>query len=1241
MFRRLILRQLHGEEDTEASRALRITLWILLSAFPLLLLGLIALPQFSTRWLLLLVAIYSVCVPAFILNRRGYTRFASLFLIVGLWLVVTGAALTAGGIASFAALYFLMIVFVSGLLLGQRAAIVTALVCFLTALGLVVGEITGHLPGTAIPHTPLSRWIAITILLVIIMGLQYLSVRRVQDALRLSRQELEDRKRTEQELRRVSERLQLATGAAGIGIWDWDAVKNELVWDDAMYRLFGIRKEDFTGAYDAWAKSLAPNDFERASAEVQAALSGVYEFASEFRIVWPDRSIHFIKGAAQTFHDTAGHPVRMVGVNYDITERKLAEERITLLQTITTDVAATENLNSALEVVLRRVCEKTGWSLGQAWVPRQDGTGLDCCPAWFATAPRLEEFRAFSRNITLSPGSGLPGRVLTSKQPAWIRDVTRDTNFHRAESARKVGLKAALGVPILSDHEVIAVLEFFLSEPREEDERLVKVIAAVATQIGLVIERKHAEEQLRWSEERLRLLLDSTAEGIFGIDLEGRCGFCNAASLRLLGYAQPSELLGKEMHELIASKRADGTKYPKEECPVVQSLLSGSSVFADDDVFWRKDGISFPAQYWSYPMFKKGKLIGAVVTFLDISERRLVEESLRLSEERFAKAFQASPEPITIFRHRDGMLLEVNERWQSIYGFTREEAVGHTSRDLNYMELEDRNNLRGLLGKHGFVREFEVQLRTKHGEIRHISLSAEQIIINGELCNIFLHRDITERRRAEEENRKLIHRLGERVKELTALHQTARILQKQTNSVPQLLQEIVELLPPAWQYPEVTAASITFGALECQTANFTPTQWSLMAEVTAGGVRGVLEVVYLEERPAESLGPFLSEERNLINSVAEMISSALNHKYSQEALRESERRFSDTLTNIEMIAVMADMNGNITFCNDYLLRLTGWKREEIIGRSWYEMFLPADEKKKVSEILDEVGPNGQVTIHLENAIKTRSGERRLVKWTNTTLRGIDGKVIGVAALGDDITERRKADEQLKASSNQLRALSERLRWAKEEEGIRIARELHDELGSALTSFKWSLLGLDKLYSGGQTSEAHSSARVKIDEMVALVDATFNTVRRISSELRPGVLDDLGLVPAIEWQAQQFQEQTGIVCRFDCPVDSVELDREQATTVFRIFQEGMTNILRHSGATKVNVLIEEEDAEFVLEINDNGRGITESEKLGLRSLGLLGMRERANSIGARIDINGTTGKGTKLIVRLGLKPEGAV
>jgi PAS domain S-box-containing protein len=185
-------------------------------------------------------------------------------------------------------------------------------------------------------------------------------------------------------------------------------------------------------------------------------------------------------------------------------ERRQAQEQVSLLQTIAMEVGAADDLSSALAVVLRRVCEKTGWAVGQAWIPRSDGAVLDCSPAWFCVATGLDKFRNYSEAMSFLPGMALPGRVWSSKQPAWIPDATLEPNFPRAQVAGEVGLKAALGIPIVSGNEVLAVIEFFMRETRREDERLVKVITAVAAQLGLVIERKRSAELLRKNETVLR-----------------------------------------------------------------------------------------------------------------------------------------------------------------------------------------------------------------------------------------------------------------------------------------------------------------------------------------------------------------------------------------------------------------------------------------------------------------------------------------------------------------------------------------------------------------------------------------------------------------------------------------------------------------------------------------------------------------------------------------------------------------
>ena len=149
-----------------------------------------------------------------------------------------------------------------------------------------------------------------------------------------------------------------------------------------------------------------------------------------------------------------------------------------------------------------------------------------------------------------------------------------------------------------------------------------------------ITERKRAEEALQVSEERVRLVLNSAAEGIFGCDSQGTCLFCNPAAVRLLGYDEPRDLLGQNMHGLEHHTRVDGTRFPIEECPIYIGMLDNRGVHVDDEVFWRKDGSSFPVEYWSHPLQRDGKTVGAVVTFFDISERRRAEDERRKSEDR-------------------------------------------------------------------------------------------------------------------------------------------------------------------------------------------------------------------------------------------------------------------------------------------------------------------------------------------------------------------------------------------------------------------------------------------------------------------------------------------------------------------------------------------------------------------------------------------------------------------------------
>ncbi|HVV01715.1 MAG TPA: histidine kinase [Verrucomicrobiae bacterium] len=230
---------------------------------------------------------------------------------------------------------------------------------------------------------------------------------------------------------------------------------------------------------------------------------------------------------------------------------------------------------------------------------------------------------------------------------------------------------------------------------------------------------------------------------------------------------------------------------------------------------------------------------------------------------------------------------------------------------------------------------------------------------------------------------------------------------------------------------------------------------------------------------------------------------------------------------------------------------------------------------------------------------------------------------------------RRAEEQLRESHEQLRALSVYLQSVREEERTRIAREVHDELGQALTGCK-----LDLAWIAGKLPKEQTDLLARTKALTTHIDSTIQMVRRIATELRPGILDHLGLAAALEWQANEFQNRTGIKCVVHAGVDELPLTVELNTTFFRIFQETLTNIIRHAGATLVTVELKEQGGEIVLEVRDNGRGISRDEINNSKSMGLLGMRERAALLGGEFKISPLPArKGTRVRVAIPLqKPQ---
>src|SRR5438552_431642 len=341
-------------------------------------------------------------------------------------------------------------------------------------------------------------------------------------------------------------RLEEAQRISHVGYWERDLATNHYTWSDENYRIFGLRPQERLLSFDEVPELLHPADRQTRAAAVPAALPGGPRYDVEYRVVRPNGEVRFVRSVGDVVRDESGRPRRVFGTVQDITERKRGEHRRMAQHAVTQILAEAATLEEATPRILRAVCECLVWDVGALWRTDREGGVLRYVEVWHKESIEVREFEAAIRDSTFKPGIGLPGRVWSSREPAYIPDVVHDANFLRAVAAREA-LHAAFGFPILLGGDVLGVMEFFSYEIRQPDRDLLNMMATIGSQIGQFIERKRAEDALHRAQmelahvTRVATLGEMTASIAHEVNQPLTAVIANAnASLRWLAAATPN-----------------------------------------------------------------------------------------------------------------------------------------------------------------------------------------------------------------------------------------------------------------------------------------------------------------------------------------------------------------------------------------------------------------------------------------------------------------------------------------------------------------------------------------------------------------------------------------------------------------------------------------------------------------------------------------------------------------------------
>jgi two-component system, NarL family, sensor histidine kinase ComP len=728
-----------------------------------------------------------------------------------------------------------------------------------------------------------------------------------------------------------------------------------------------------------------------------------------------------------------------------------------------------------------------------------------------------------------------------------------------------------------------------------------------------ITERKQAEEALRASKQKTsdalefnRKILDTSSIGILTYRKSGQCISANVAAAQMTG-ATVEQLQAQNFHEISSWKKSGMYQ------AAIKALDTGIEQLLDAHLvttFGKNVWLSF-----SFTSFDSTGERHLLVFAYDITERKLAEKSLQESEERFRRLYQQAPLGYQSL-DAEGCFIDVNQAWLDLFQYRRDEVIGHWFGDfLAPQEVEAFRQRFQYFKETGKVHvDLEMIQRTGSGIIVHIDGKIgydEHGQFKQTHCILY---NITDRKLAEtalRESEERYRRLVEGSPDAIAVHSKGKFVFVNSAGVKLI----------GAQSPQELIGKSILDVVHPDSRSEVIDRLRYMAEGK--------EAPLFEEKFVKFDGSVINVEVvgipfTYLGQIATqvVVRDITERKLAEEALNLEKENFRYSLDDSPLGVRIATIEGNTIYANKALLDFYGYdsldelQKTPLKKRYTTESYIQAQARKRQRKQGDFSATDYEVSIVRKNGeIRHLQVFRKEVLW--------DG-VRQFQVICSDITGRKLADEEIRKSKKLLEDLNKHLDEIRENERALISREIHDQIGQSLTALKLDMNWMHKYLN------TSPEAATKLEGMIELITNTIKDVQRISSDLRPGILDDLGLAAAIEWYCDEFEKRTAIKCILKLD-DSIFGDPQKNLVLFRVLQEALTNVIRHANASSVTIKLHQTQKGTMLAIQDDGTGITKEKVESTKSLGLIGMRERLKQFGGEIDLSSKEGHGAKLTI----------